>query len=103
MNGLKAKHVMNPNVLAAESDWSVNHLAEFFMENCISGAHVQSNAGIPIGVVSLTDIVNHESQTERGRQGPHDYYMHVQERLYVTRGEDSAFQIEAVPDIMVRS
>jgi predicted transcriptional regulator len=102
MKDLTAKHVMNPNVLVAESDWSVNHLAEFFMENCISGAPVQSNAGIPIGVVSLTDIVHHETQTERGQQWPHDYYLHDQERRYVTRGEDAAFQIEAEPDIMVR-
>ena len=102
MKNFTAKHVMNPNVLVAESDWSVNHLAEFFMENCISGAPVQSNAGIPIGVVSLTDIVHHETQTEKGRQGPHDYYLHVLERQYGNRGEDVAFQIEAEPDLMVR-
>ena len=102
MKNLTAKRVMNPNVLVAESDWSVNHLAEFFMENCISGAPVQSNAGIPIGVVSLTDIVHHETQAAGGWQGPHDYYLHVLERQYVNRGEDVAFQIEAEPDIMVR-
>ncbi len=92
---------MNPDVLVAESNWSVNHLAEFFMENCISGAPVQSNAGILIGVVSLTDIVNHEIQTAGGWQGPHDYYLHVLERQYVNR-ENVAFQIEAEPDVMVR-
>ncbi|RLC15226.1 MAG: hypothetical protein DRI24_11455 [Deltaproteobacteria bacterium] len=102
MKNLTAKHVMNPDVLVAESNWSVNHLAEFFMENCISGAPVQSNAGILIGVVSLTDIVNHEIQTAGGWQGPHDYYLHVLERQYVNREEDVAFQIEAEPDVMVR-
>ncbi len=101
MKNLTAKHVMNPDVLVAESNWSVNHLAEFFMENCISGAPVQSNAGILIGVVSLTDIVNHEIQTAGGWQGPHDYYLHVLERQYVNR-ENVAFQIEAEPDVMVR-
>lgn len=102
MKDLTAKHVMNPHVLVAKSDWSVNRLAEFFMENCISGAPVQSNAGIPIGVISLTDIVHHETQTERGQQWPHDFYLNAQDRQYVTRGEDAAFQIEAEPAIMVR-
>ena len=102
MKNLTAKHVMNPNVLVAESDWSVNHLAEFFMENCISGAPVQSNAGIPIGVVSLTDIVHHETQAAGGWQGPHDYYLHALERQYGNRGEGVAFQIEAEPDLRMR-
>jgi len=101
MKGLTAKHVMNPNVLVAESDWSVNCLAEFFMENCISGAPVQSNAGILIGVVSLTDIVHHETQTERDRPWPLAYYQHILERQRVTKEEAVAFQIEAEPDVTV--
>jgi len=98
---LTAKHVMNSNVLAAESDWSVNRLAEFFMENCISGAPVQSSAGIPIGVVSLTDIVHHETQPENDRLWPHDYYMHVLERRYA-KEEIASFQIQAEPSVTVR-
>ena len=62
MQRLTAKHVMNSKVLAAESDWSVSRLAEFFMENCISGAPVQSSTGTPIGVVSLSVIVHHDTQ-----------------------------------------
>ncbi|MEN8245821.1 MAG: CBS domain-containing protein [Thermodesulfobacteriota bacterium] len=92
---------MNVNVLAAKPDWSIHHLAEFFMEKCISGAPVQSDAGIPIGVVSLTDIVHHETQPEKDRQWPHDYYLHGLERRYA-REEAGAFQIEAEPDVTVR-
>jgi predicted transcriptional regulator len=104
MKELTAKHVMNPNVLVAESDWSVSRLADFFMENCISGAPVQSSTGKPIGVVSLTDIVHHETQPEKDRDWPHDYYLHALERQYA-REEAACFQIETeslttVRDIM---
>jgi predicted transcriptional regulator len=104
MKGLTAKHVMNVKVLVAESGWSVSHLADFFMENCISGAPVQSSKGKPIGVVSLTDIVHHETQPEKDRDWPHDYYLHALERQYA-REEATCFQIETeslsrVRDIM---
>jgi len=101
MKELTAKHVMKSKVLTAESDWSVSHLAEFFMENCISGAPVQSSVGTPIGVVSLTDIVHHDTQPEKDRDWPHDYYLHAQERRYATE-EANCFQIETESLIMVR-
>ena len=92
---------MNSNVLAAKSDWSVNRLAEFFMENCISGAPVQSSKGVPIGVVSLTDLVHFETQPEKDREWPHDYYLHALERQYA-REEAAFFRIEAEPSATVR-
>jgi len=92
---------MNSKVLVAEFDWSVSHLAEFFMENCISGAPVQSSTGKPIGVVSLTDIVHHETQSEKDREWPHDYYLHALERQYA-REEATCFQIETESLIRVR-
>jgi len=101
MKELTAKHVMKSKVLTAESDWSVSRLAEFFMENCISGAPVQSSVGAPIGVVSLTDIVHHDTQPEKDRDWPHDYYLHAQERRYA-RGEADCFQIETESLTMVR-
>jgi len=101
MKELTAKHVMKSKVLTAESDWSVSRLAEFFMENCISGAPVQSSVGTPIGVVSLTDIVHHDTQPEKDRDWPHDYYLHAQERQYA-REEANCFQIETESLIMVR-
>jgi len=92
---------MNARVKVAESDWSVSHLADFFMENCISGAPVQSNKGKPIGVVSQTDIVHHETQPEKDRDWPHDYYLHALERQYA-REEATCFQIETESLIRVR-
>ena len=101
MKELTAKHVMNTKVLAADPDWSVNRLAEFFMENCISGAPVQSSTGTPIGVVSLTDIVHHETQPEKDDEWPHDYYLHTFNRQYA-RQEAEGFRIEAEPFTTVR-
>jgi len=101
MKKLTAKHIMNSKVLAADSDWSVSRLAEFFMENCISGAPVQSSMGTPIGVVSLTDIVHHDTQPEKDRDWPHDYYLHALERQYA-REEVAGFQLETASFTMVR-
>jgi len=102
MKGLSAKHIMNSEVLAAEPDWSVKRLAEFFMEICISGAPVQSKSGVAMGVVSLTDIVHHDTQPERDLQWPHDYYMHALERRYA-REQTASFQLETEPLVTVRN
>jgi predicted transcriptional regulator len=101
MKALTAKHVMKSEVLVADPDWSVNRLAEFFMENCISGAPVQSSEGTPMGVVSLTDIVHHETQPEKDREWPHDYYLHALNRQYA-RQEAEGFRIETEPLTTVR-
>ncbi len=52
-----ARDVMTTNVMAVESDWPLHRLAEFFIENGISGAPVIDKNGTPIGVVSNTDLV----------------------------------------------
>jgi len=98
---LTAKHIMNTKVLTAEPDWSVSRLAEFFMENCISGAPVESDTGTPIGVVSLTDIVHHETQSEKDNDWPHDYYLRTFNRQYA-RQEAEGFRIKAEPSTTVR-
>ncbi len=92
---------MISKVMTVEPDWSVSRLAEFFMENCISGAPVKSSMGTPIGVVSLTDIVHHETQPEKDREWPHDYYLHALERQYA-REEVAGFQIETASFTTVR-
>ena len=102
MRGLTAKHVMTSDVLAVEADWSVDRLAEFLMENSISGAPVQSKKGNLIGVVSLTDIVQHETQPEKDPHWPHDYYLHALERQ-CAREEVASFRIEAEPLTTVRA
>lgn len=62
---------------------------------------MKSSMGSPIGVVSLTDIVQHETQPEKDREWPHDYYLHALERQYA-REEVAGFQIETASFTMVR-
>jgi CBS domain-containing protein len=82
---LKVKDIMIPNVLTARPDWSLDQLAEFLVENYISGAPVASEQGELLGVVSLTDIVRHGSMHANDIQsfGAHDYYLRSSESPYV--------------------
>jgi CBS domain-containing protein len=57
-----AADVMNAQVLAVAPDMSVKELASFLIENQISGAPVLDAHGKLVGVVSLTDIVESESE-----------------------------------------
>ena len=56
MRELVAKDVMNPELLTVRDDMSVAELAEFLVENEISGAPVENADGRLVGVVSLSDL-----------------------------------------------
>jgi len=102
MRGLTAKQVMTSEVLAAEADWSIERLCEFLIVKSISGAPVQSKEGNLIGVVSLSDIVRYDTQSEKDSQWPHDYYLHALERQ-CTQEEATSFRFEAEPLKTVRA
>jgi len=104
MKGLTAKDVMTRDVLSVLSDWSIERLTEFLVENSISGAPVISQAGKLIGVVSLTDIALQETLPTRELQshGPHEYYLHGLEHQYA-REEIASFNITTEPTITVRN
>ncbi len=84
MKRLTAKDVMNKDVLSVGMDWSVEYLTDFLVENGISGAPVTSEDGKLVGVVSLTDIVRHNSLPgkESRLDSPYDYYRHGLEHQY---------------------
>ena len=102
MHKLTAKNVMTSEVLVVRADWSVDRLAEFLMENLISGAPVESKDGELIGVVSLTDIVHDKTRHEKDPHWLHDYYLHALERQ-CAREELSSFRIEAEPLSTIRA
>lgn len=56
-----AKDVMTRDVQFALADWPLDRLAEFLTENGFSGAPVVDETGALVGVVSLSDLVQHES------------------------------------------
>jgi CBS domain-containing protein len=103
MGTLTAKDIMNRDVFTVRADWMVDQLADFLIENSISGAPVVSENGKLIGVVSLTDIVRYKSIPMNNPQPnmPHEYYLHAPERLYSAE-EIESFRIEAESLVTVR-
>ena len=102
MKPLKAKDIMNREVLTVKSDWSLERLSEFLVENAISGAPVMTEDGKLIGVVSLRDIVIHESMGSKGfpTNEPHDFFLNALESPHA--GEEiAAFSIKSEPLVTV--
>ncbi len=91
MKELTAKDVMTREVLEAKAEWSLRGLVDFFTENSISGAPVASESGKLVGVVSLTDIIRHDTLPENGSQSyePHEYYLHALESRFAPQEIDS--------------
>ncbi len=63
-----ARDVMNAQVLTVRPEMTVRDLAAFLTENQISGAPVVDSHGCLVGVVSLTDIA--ESDSDRNDRAP---------------------------------
>jgi predicted transcriptional regulator len=92
MKYFTAKDVMNPHVISVPANWTLEELSQFLIDKAITGAPVKDDTGKLIGVVSLTDIVRHDSLAEidlsaddsapppkrnkEAERGPHDYYLH---------------------------
>lgn len=99
--------IMQRNVLSVGEDWSLNDLMGFLTDKQISGAPVTSDKGDLVGVVSLTDIVRHNSMPESQLQEQHtthEYYLHSLE-LQVAQEEATTYHVEEetttrVKDIM---
>ena len=103
MKKLTAKDVMNKDVLSVGMDWSVEYLTDFLVENGISGAPVTSEDGKLVGVVSLTDIVRHNSLPGKDSRlnSPYDYYRHGLEHQYA-KEDIRSLSIETEPLDTVR-
>lgn len=56
MRPITAADLMNPDVLTVPDDMTVRELASFLVENDITGAPVEDDAGHLVGVVSVFDI-----------------------------------------------
>jgi CBS domain-containing protein len=56
MRELRARDVMNPEVVSVPDDMPVGDLAQFLVESGISGAPVEDREGRLVGLVSLQDI-----------------------------------------------
>ena len=103
MKQITARDIMTHHVLEAKADWSVRRLVEFFSEKSISGAPVASEGGKIIGVVSLTDILRHDSLPEKYSEpsGAHEYYLDTLHRQFTPQEIDS-LQLSVEPLTTVR-
>ena len=99
---LTARHVMTENLLTVYEDMTVRELADFLLENEISGAVVRDGDGRASGVVTATDIAAHAGDATRVEQRPTSplYYMRGWDEIREA-SESVGWQIENV-DLMVR-
>ncbi len=95
---ITAEDIMTKGVMEVRADWSLQRLAEFLVENSISGAPVTNENGKLTGVVSSTDIISNDTMAENDPQsrGPHEYYLHSLQRQYA-QAEISSFTIDGEP------
>lgn len=53
---------MNPNVICLGPDMTLQEAEKILADRRVSGAPVVDDAGAPLGVVSLSDLVRHQSR-----------------------------------------
>jgi CBS domain-containing protein len=110
VRGMTVGDIMRTEVLAAGADWSLETLADFLVDNSISGAPVTTEQGELVGVVSLTDIVRQSSMSDSHDDtgNTHDVYLYELEshmsreelRVFHTR-EDSPVRVSDIMTPMI--
>jgi CBS domain-containing protein len=94
-----AKDIMNPMVVTVNSSMDLREAANILVEVGITGAPVVDDLGNLVGVLSQTDLVEHELSTERELTVEAPFYRRpYDDALDPERG----FQIEALPTDTVR-
>lgn len=102
MNTLTIKDIMTRDIMMAHAHWTLDRLAEFFTDNYISGAPVVADDGELVGVVSLTDMVRHNSLHDSFEGNDvHEYYHQFLGEQYA-REEIAALRIRTEALVTVR-
>lgn len=96
-----AAEVMTRDVLTVRDDLSVAELAAFFETHRISGAPVTSAEGIPVGVVSLSDLARSSVVRSSLTEEPHDFYVRGLER-FISEEEKLGFRVYSEASTLVR-
>ena len=88
-----ARDIMNPKVIIIASTMDLREVAKIIVEEGITGAPVVDDMGHPIGVISQTDLIEHDLTTERELTVEAAFYRRpYDDILHPSRG----FQIEQV-------
>ncbi|MCG6900788.1 MAG: CBS domain-containing protein [Gammaproteobacteria bacterium] len=103
INDVTVGEVMQRDVLAVDADWPLDKLARFLVDNSISGAPVTDENGELVGVVSMTDLVRHNSITEKDTVASqtHDVYLYELER-HIGNEELQVFHTQYESPVQVR-
>lgn len=62
IRNIPLENIMSKEVITIHDNWSIKQVAQFFIENNISGAPVACPDGKLVGVVSQSDVVRFESR-----------------------------------------
>ncbi|UTW49311.1 CBS domain-containing protein [Bacterioplanoides sp. SCSIO 12839] len=68
LSHLTAKDIMTTEVLTAYEGWSVKRLSDFLVKHRISGVPVISSDHSLVGVVSSSDIIHFDSQSQQQKK-----------------------------------
>jgi CBS domain-containing protein len=103
VRNMTVSDVMQREVLAVDAGWSLEELADFLVDNSISGAPVVAEDDELVGVVSLTDIVRQNRLQEHGSgaQDMHDVYLFELDRQ-MGKDELRELHIQYETPVMVR-
>jgi CBS domain-containing protein len=96
-----AADLMNDRVVSIPEDAPLREVVGTLVDRGFSGAPVINEAGRPVGVISLSDIVVHDRNSVAYARPVPEYYLRSDLRAQV--GEDvSGFQVEAVDRTLAR-
>ena len=103
VRNMTVSDVMQREILAVDAGWSLEELADFLVDNSISGAPVVAEDDELVGVVSLTDIVRQNRLQEHGSgaQDMHDVYLFELDRQ-MGKDELRELHIQYETPVMVR-
>ena len=103
VRNMTVSDVMQREILAVDAGWSLEDLADFLVDNSISGAPVVAEDDELVGVVSLTDIVRQNRLQEHGSgaQDMHDVYLFELDRQ-MGKDELRELHIQYETPVMVR-
>jgi CBS domain-containing protein len=101
LKALTAADLMTGQVVSIEETAPLREAVATFVDRGISGAPVINDAGRPVGVISLSDIVIHDRNSVTYARPAAEFF--TRSDLRAEFGEDvGGFQVEAVDRTLVR-
>ena len=88
-----ARDIMTTDVLTVRDDWSLTTVADFFIENGISGAPVVSEDDELVGVISMSDLAAHAADSTQKGGRKTDEPIYYRERLDARLSNEDMHQL----------